>query len=365
MEDSVLSSSAPTEPPNKKKRLKQNHRVHDNQDVGKCQSKQQGDANKNHRPVVIAADPSSSLSSSSSTTLSSFYSTPLANCTLRCNPDIPKNQQSVLWWYSAAPPIPSHVEDGLLDLLLKYGRHERGMFRDKPEHVIAKLQKRTDRDKIPLLAALSLRRNHMKHLNPARSMPQLRLGNEEDIRQSAHIFETVMADYLTAHNISFYSEAEQKSYIQSHRQPGQPHPPTPDFLLQVPIRIQPYRIHRSGQKHKLRANNNNNPKEPMTVHWIEVKMFYGASTVPQDGKTGVGCVLATAQKYVQWYGPGAMVFYYGFGDQLQIQLAQLGVLCLDGCGSSSAPSSLDGLDVRPVQTHQRTWCADAKGRILP
>jgi hypothetical protein len=395
MDDSGFSSSAAAsqlEPPKKKKRLKNKNppprwQLHsdDHHVGGDAKSKPVDDDRKNHHhpPPLSSSSSTSSLPDGIATeSTDNYYSDPFANYTLRCNSTIPKNQPPpmLLWWYSAAPPIQTRVEQGLLDddLLLKYGRNERGMFRDKPEHVIAKLQKRTKRDKIPLLAALSLRRNHMKHMNPTRSMAQLRLGNEDDIRQSAQIFESVVERFLTAHNVTFYSEDEQKSYIRAHRKPGQPYPPTPDFLLRVPIQIQPYRInhhhrHRGGgggQKHKLH-------KELMTVHWIEVKMFYGASTLPQDGKTGVGCLLQTAHKYVRLHGPGAMIFYYGFGDALQTQLANVGVLCLDagGGGSSTTTTSTTNhattgspppvLDPSPVQTHQRTWCADANGRILP
>ena len=87
-------------------------------------------------------------------------------------------------------------------------------------------------------------------------------------------------------------------------------------------------------------------------------MFYGASSIAPDGKSAVGCLLHTAQKYVRVHGPGAMVFMQGFGDQLAASLQEVGVLCLD-CSSNTM------IDLEAVEAHQRTWCADRHGNILP
>lgn len=57
-------------------------------------------------------------------------------------------------------------------------------------------------------------------------------------------------------------------------------------------------------------------------------MFYGASTIPSDNKSAVGCILPTATKYVKCHGPGAMIFAYGFGTQLEQQLLDVGVIAL-------------------------------------
>jgi hypothetical protein len=98
--------------------------------------------------------------------------------------------------------------------------------------------------------------------------------------------------------------------------------------------------------------------ERRTVNWIEAKMFYGASTIPHDNKSAVGCVLSTATKYVQLYGEGAFCFMYGCGDKLARELYQVGVLVLD-C------SDPEGVDLEPVQQQQRQWCANKDGLILP
>jgi hypothetical protein len=87
-------------------------------------------------------------------------------------------------------------------------------------------------------------------------------------------------------------------------------------------------------------------------------MFYGASTIELDGKSAVGCLLATARKYVKVHGKGAMLFMYGCGDRLAHQLKEEGVLVLDCSGN------LNGLDLTAVQEHQRTWCANSNGTIL-
>ena len=99
-----------------------------------------------------------------------------------------------------------------------------------------------------------------------------------------------------------------------------------------------------------------------TITGLEVKMFYGASTInADDGMSAVGCLLKTARKYTRLHGDGAMLFLYGCGDALAEQLSQLGVLVLDG----SAGYRENGLVLDRVEAHQRTWCAEQNGHILP
>jgi hypothetical protein len=119
-------------------------------------------------------------------------------------------------------------------------------------------------------------------------------------------------------------------------------------------------------------------------------MFYGASTIPNDGKSAVGCVLSTATKYVKCHGPGAIIFLYGYGEQLAKQLLQLGVIPLDcsyhynyctknfanknSKNSSNASTSncnnnirnmIDIIDLSDVIEHQKKWCANKAGVVLP
>mmetsp|Transcript_20812 Transcript_20812/g.48338 ORF Transcript_20812/g.48338 Transcript_20812/m.48338 type:complete len:88 (+) Transcript_20812:3-266(+) len=85
-------------------------------------------------------------------------------------------------------------------------------------------------------------------------------------------------------------------------------------------------------------------------------MFYGASTIePDDGKSAVGCLLASAQKYVRVFGPGAFCFLQGYGEGLAQVLAREGVLALDCSGGT--------VSLQEVQAHQRTWCGDDKGQL--
>jgi hypothetical protein len=98
--------------------------------------------------------------------------------------------------------------------------------------------------------------------------------------------------------------------------------------------------------------------EESRVCWLEAKMFYGASTIPLDGKSAVGSLLRTAEKYVRFFGPGAMIFMHGCGEELAGRLSVAGVLVLD-C------SSKDMVALEPVREHQRTWCANDNGEILP
>jgi hypothetical protein len=87
-------------------------------------------------------------------------------------------------------------------------------------------------------------------------------------------------------------------------------------------------------------------------------MFYGASTIEHDGKSAVGCLRNTALKYANVHGNGAMIFMHGFGDRLASDLAEVGVISLD-C------SCRDSISLERVEAHQRTWCGDRNGNIMP
>jgi hypothetical protein len=93
-------------------------------------------------------------------------------------------------------------------------------------------------------------------------------------------------------------------------------------------------------------------------------MFYGASTIEHDGRSAVGTVLTTARKYVRVHGPGAIYFLYGCGERLAQQLSAEGVIVLDGSGGGEKNSN-NGVSLDEVRAHQRTWCADRNGNILP
>lgn len=229
------------------------------------------------------------------------------------------------------------------------------MFCTQPEFRVHKLRRITNAKKVPLSTALSLRRHHMKRLNPhIGGMQQLRLGSNDDIRESARLFEEAVEHFLRRQRVEFYSEQEQKAHVRKHRGPGAPYPPTPDFILKRPIRIKQFVL--SGRRKGERGRRT--ILQERSVCWIEVKMFYGASTIEPDGNSAVGCLMNTARKYVRVHGQGAMVFMNGYGDRLAQQLAEVGVMALD-C------SCRDSISLDRVQEHQRTWCADKNGNILP
>lgn len=89
-------------------------------------------------------------------------------------------------------------------------------------------------------------------------------------------------------------------------------------------------------------------------------MFFGASSIEPDNISAVGCLLSTAQKYTRMHGPGAIVFMHGYGDRLAIALKDIGVMCLD-CSSRDRHM----INLNDVKSHQRSWCADEYGNILP
>ncbi|KAL7491071.1 hypothetical protein ACHAWT_000710 [Skeletonema menzelii] len=267
--------------------------------------------------------------------------------------------------------IPLHEEERLLPALLHWGKSERGMMKDQPPFRLKKIQKlllnntknsQNDNRCMTLLQSLSLRRTHLKHLQPKLSMPQLKLGSEMDIRHSAAMFEQVVQNYLRRHNVlqCFMTEEDQR---RENRRKGGRMPPSPDFRVRDGHCVQldfDHHSQRQGGGIKKKSSKskstttNQRENASRTINWIEVKMFYGASTIPTNTPNAVGAVLPKMNEYVSLYGEGAIVFMYGCGDVLARQLLDLGVVALDG----------RGLDVTIVEESQRNWCADARGTIL-
>ena len=306
-----------------------------------------------------------------------------------------------LRWDSPADLVPLHEEEAMMKMVLeRHGKSERGMLKDKPPFVITKFRKQLSQ-KAPTMTMAqlcSLRRHHIKRLNFYKRMSELRLGQENDILKSAMIFEDVIQTFLNNQQVEFWSEKEQGKIASSEKRPTIA---TPDFLLKKPVVLQKTRRKNdNGDGEKCKRNRsrshrhdhhghgggNNRPNsnqqqqgklqqqnrplkkeheqevvvlEGQTIHWIEAKMFYGASTIPRGKKGGaVGQVLDKAQKYVEMFGTGAIVFMMGCGQVLGDQLREIGVTVVD-C------SSHEDFDLRPVHDHQRTWCANDEGEILP
>ncbi|GAX12785.1 hypothetical protein FisN_15Hh264 [Fistulifera solaris] len=269
--------------------------------------------------------------------------------------------ERILLWFSPDPYIPVAAEQALLPLLLRWGAKERKMMKDQSPFRLPQIKKKCHQHQVPLLVALSLRRHHIKQLNPYRSMEQLHLGNQDIIRVSADLFERAVEESLQKHRVSFYTEEEQKKH-NAKRKANEPYPPTPDFLLKQPVLLRKYK-----------ENSPNHPTQRKTqhvleercIHWIEVKMFYGASTIEHDGKSAVGAILDKCRRYVDLYGEGAIVFLYGCGDQLARDLAAIRVSVLDAGGAKRHSSvRKNRLCLQALQAHQRTYCSDESGSIL-
>lgn len=254
----------------------------------------------------------------------------------------PAHLQS-LQWPCKVPLTSVEAEKSLLPILLKWGRKERGMMKDQPTYRLHQVKVACRKESVPLSQALSLRRQHIQRLNPYQPLEQLRLGRMNDIQKSAELFEESAEQCLRHCSIPIVTERMQKERHSQRNSEAlkqgltyQPQPPTPDFLLDNPI--------------KIIARN-----EELVVHWIEVKHFYGASSIPNDNKSAVGRILNKSRVYRDLYGPGAIVFAYGAGLELATLLNQMGIMVLD-----SGPVKMEA-----VVRHLRSWCADSNGKILP
>lgn len=261
--------------------------------------------------------------------------------------ELDNEKRSVLWWYSAVPAeVPLQAEQAMIDVLLRWKEKERGMMKDQPPFRLEEIRKNCHKTRMDLSQALSLRRHHMKLLNPFRTMPQLRLGKENDIRESARSFEEAVEGFLKSQQVDFMTETEQKEHFRKQAQKGELLRSTPDFVLRMPVVMK--KCH-GTQQHK-------QVLEERIIHWIEAKMFYGASSIPHNSKGAVGALLRTAKKYVNDFGPGAMIFMQGCGDRLAADLRREGVIVLSAYGM---------VDLHKVEAHQRSWCANKRGDILP
>ena len=262
----------------------------------------------------------------------------------------------VLHWESPNSHPAVEAEEAMLKQLIKYGKKERGMFRTKPAWLVERVGQLCRYNGIDLIQALSLRRTHMKLLNPMMDMAKLQLGSNDNVRASAALFEEAVEDYLHAQDVPFITEEEQQ---RAHKKENGIHtktPPTPDFIFPRPIRLR-YTMTGDGAAAGGASSSSSTAGDPSMplINFLEVKMFYGASSVPDETRNAVGLIMPKLKRYVELYGPGAIVFSFGCGEQLAEKLANIGVVALDA----------HPLDLSRVEEHQRTWCADDNGRILP
>lgn len=301
-------------------------------------------------PAVVSNNGSSTEENSSSSSSSSSNNHPFPYL-LRCDRSKGGDQPSSirLLWHSPYPHVPMAAETALIPVLLHWKTTEGGMAKRLPSWRLRKIEKACNQHGVTMGAALSLRRHHIRKLHPNKSLERLGLGREPQVRESARRFEQCVQEFLDQNHVQYWNETDQGKHNNQYKLKGEAGPPTPDFILKEEILILKYRDGKQGHRNIL---------EERRIGWMEAKMFYGASTIPLDQKSAVGNLLATAEKYVRFFGSGAMVFMNGCGAELAALLSQVGVIVLD-CHSPETVS------LRLVEDHQRTWCANEKGEILP
>ena len=222
-----------------------------------------------------------------------------------------EKSQAVLWPLSRL--VPTSFELDLLPLLIKK-RREYFMIHQHPRARVNAIALACSRLGIPLSTALSLRRQHIKNNNRFVADHILGLGSLEQKLAAANAFEVVVAGFLRRNGIEFVDEEQQR--IIRPPTPGQYHPGTPDFLFFPPLRVEVPK----GEGPRKR----NTGTAYHTLNWLEVKHFYGASTIPTDGKSACGKLPTKAAQYVRNFGTGGYLFAYGCGEDLQRKLP-------DGC----------------------------------
>eukprot|EP00980_Cylindrotheca_fusiformis_P003171 scaffold721_cov131-Cylindrotheca_fusiformis.AAC.61 len=246
----------------------------------------------------------------------------------------------VLVWNSPTNHVPFASEEAMFDVLMPRKRNERGMMYRYAFRVREINEKLKAVGGMTLLQALSLRRHYIRKFNPWKSMATLGLGTDLEIRESAAIFEECVQEFLKDNNIPYWTEGDQRRMFKAAENAGVLCG-TPDFFLQHQV--------------LLKKVSNGVVAEERKINWIEAKMFYGASTIPQGSPGAVGSLVPKLKKYVEAFGPGATCFMNGCGDRLAAELEEIGVSVLDCSGS---------VDIGRVQEHQRKWCATRDGRIL-
>jgi hypothetical protein len=244
------------------------------------------------------------------------------------------------------------------------------MMKDQPEFRLRKILKLLesksfgdkrngktgDQVTISLLQSLSLRRHHLKLLNPTLSMTALRLGSGTDILAAAKLFEQCVESHLKKMGVPYLNEEDQRR-MHEVSGAGTRQPLTPDFRIWDGHLVELHFGHGDDLTiagNEDRANSNDADRQAHAIHWIEAKMFYGASSIPASTDNAVGTILPKVRQYVKYYGPGAIIFMYGCGKELALELKRVGVMALDS----------RGLDLERVIRHQVGWCADKRGQVL-
>lgn len=80
-------------------------------------------------------------------------------------------------------------------------------------------------------------------------MHQLKLGSDDNIREAAALFEeSVRRALITKYPfLKFWTEQEQRQYYTTHKPRNELRsPPTPDFVLEQPVRLKIYTTQNSS-----------------------------------------------------------------------------------------------------------------------
>jgi len=305
-----------------------------------------------------------------------------------------ESKNSTLVWpmsvqSTASVSVPVQVEMNILPVLARWGHTERGMMLSQPSFRLPMIRNACRKNNIQLIQALSLRRTYIKYLNPYKSMEALGLGLTSQIRQSATLFEQAVATFLTQQGLQFYTEEDQKElFFQEQQQESfdtvktdstihgdtdnnniettdtniqsQRILLTPDFIFNPPIKLckhySKHGTHHQDHQHSthLHHHHHNQHTTSHIIHWLEAKMFYGASTIPQGTNNAVGEIIEKVTKYMNHFGPGAIVFAYGCGEELKREIENRNIQVLD-----SYP-----LDLSHLHDYQKTWCCNDQGEVL-
>ena len=173
--------------------------------------------------------------------------------------------------------------------------NETGMVRDQPSFHQRKILAYCERYGWSLLSACSLRRLHVKFRNFRLHDGRLRLGSSVNKTLAATCFEYVVEIHLKKLGVTYLTEKQQRQ-----RSTGRG---TPDFLLDPPIPLSSLhpgdwaagaaprrRRRRTSGEEEEEEEGEEAEGEPL-CHFIEVKHFYGAGSLPFDGTKHKGTVV--------------------------------------------------------------------------
>ena len=151
-------------------------------------------------------------------------------------------------------------KDVIKNRLLIERWREVGMVRALPKRRRANIFKAAEKMGVNRAAVLSLRRHHIKQNNMGLSEDLLQLGTNDEKLSAANAFERCVGRYLDLLGLEYVDEEEQR--LRNPPRIGMYHPGTPDFRFDEPFMIDD--CEGGGQ---------------WEINWIEVKHFYGASTI--------------------------------------------------------------------------------------